>query len=240
VAKDEEAPGNLGRHDERLGHELDGTWEDGEALACLWTTSGGRLGVPARCDEDASHPPGGACACEPRSISLGLNVTNGRGDAMSRVDVSDRKPPKIELPEGLRSMTDDVAKAGSDIRRAMPDIRGAIEGLRPHDLPKVEIDFPDRLELPRVEIRRHRSGPPWLAIGVVAGLLAATWVLMTSSTTGPRIRSWVDDLRLRFDRWRSGLQQGAEHPFDDADRATDRPTSLGERTAPDEAAPLSA
>lgn len=170
---------------------------------------------------------------------------------MTSVAVSDKKLRRIELPEGLRSMTDDVAKAGSDIakagsdiRRAMPDIRGALEGFRLHDLPKVEIDLPDKFELPRVEIRRRRSGPPWLAIGLVAGLVAATWMLMTSTTTGPRIRSLVDDLRLRFDRWRSGLgdvREGMDDPFDTADRPSERrpserPTSIGERPTPDEAA----
>jgi hypothetical protein len=154
---------------------------------------------------------------------------------MTSVDVTEKKPPRIELPDGLRSMTDGVAKAGSDIRRAMPDVRDAIEGLRPHELPKVEIDLPDKFELPRVEIRRRRSGPPWLAIGLVIGLVGATWFLMSSSTTGPRLRGILDEARQRFDRWRTGLRDRADHPFDTADRPIERPTSLGERTTPDEA-----
>jgi len=134
---------------------------------------------------------------------------------MPDISLREVKLPKIELPEGLREMTaEDVAKAMSEVRLPKIDLPTTAD-LRNVEIPKVHIELPRKLELPKVEIRRKRSGPPWLLLGVLAGLATTAWILMSAPATGPRIRRWLDDLRLRAARWGESKSEGHEEAEQD-------------------------
>jgi hypothetical protein len=130
--------------------------------------------------------------------------------AMPQISVRDVKLPKIELLQGLRDMT------AEDVARAMPEVRlPKIElpsraDLRNIEIPRVQVELPSKLELPKVEIRRKRSGPPWLLLGLLAGLAAAAWVFLSSPATGPRIRRWMGGARQRAERWGEEMSRGYE------------------------------
>jgi hypothetical protein len=116
------------------------------------------------------------------------------------VDVSKAARPNIHWPEGLRRMT------AEDVGRAMPDVRLPKVDLSNVELPKVElpeveVELPKKLELPKVEIRRKRSGPPWLLLAVIAAVVAASWMVVTSPATGPRVRRWLGGARQRAEHW---------------------------------------
>jgi hypothetical protein len=106
----------------------------------------------------------------------------------------------IHLPEGLRRMsTEDVSRAMPEVRLPKVDLSNV--ELPKVDMPQVEVELPKKLELPKIEVRRKRSGPPWLLLAVVAAVAAAAWMLITSATTGPRVRRWVDGARQRAEHW---------------------------------------
>ena len=128
---------------------------------------------------------------------------------MREITMPEVKLPDIKLPEGLREMSrDDIVQAAHDMRSNvhmprkidMPDI----------DLSKVDlgkIDF-SKIDLSKVELpkqisdrlpRRRRPNPllPIAGIVALAAMIAGVWWLLTSSITGPRIRSAVNDLKQR-------------------------------------------
>ena len=109
---------------------------------------------------------------------------------MPEINLPEVKLPDIKLPEGLRDMSrEDIVNAARDVR--MPTMA---------DLPDIDLS---KLELPdmiadRMPNRRRQNR--LLPIAVVAGVgaaIAAAWWLVTSSVTGPRIRSAVSDLKSR-------------------------------------------
>ena len=128
---------------------------------------------------------------------------------MREIVMPEVKLPDIKLPEGLREMSrDDIVQAAHDARSNMhmprkidlPDI-----DLSKVDLSKVDLS---RIDLSKVELpkqisdrlpRRRRSNPLLPIAGIVAlgALIAGVWWLFTSSMTGPRVRTAVNDLKQR-------------------------------------------
>ena len=104
---------------------------------------------------------------------------------MREITMPEVKLPDIKLPEGLRDMTrDDIVQAAHDAR-----VRGA-ELQKKIELPK---QIADRLP------RRRRPNPllPIAGIMAVGAMIAGVWWLFTSSVTGPRVRSAVNELKQR-------------------------------------------
>ena len=128
---------------------------------------------------------------------------------MREIVMPEAKLPDIKLPEGLREMSrDDIVQAAQDARSNMhmprkidlPDI-----DLSKVDLSKVDLS---RIDLSKVELpkqitdrlpRRRRPNPLLPIAGIVAlgAMIAGVWWLFTSSMTGPRVRSAVNDLKQR-------------------------------------------
>ena len=128
---------------------------------------------------------------------------------MREIVMPEVKLPDIKLPEGLREMSrDDIVQAAQDARSNMhmprkidlPDI-----DLSKVDLSKVDLS---RIDLSKVELpkqisdrlpRRRRPNPLLPIAGIVAlgAMIAGVWWLFTSSMTGPRVRSAVNDLKQR-------------------------------------------
>jgi hypothetical protein len=118
---------------------------------------------------------------------------------MREITMPEVKLPDIKLPEGLREMSrDDIVQAAHDVRSNvhmprkidMPDIDLSKIDLSKVDLPK---QISDRLP------RRRRPNPLLPIAGIVAlgAIIAGIWWLFTSSATGPRVRSAVNDLKQR-------------------------------------------
>ena len=123
---------------------------------------------------------------------------------MREIVMPEVKLPDIKLPEGLREMSrDDIVQAAQDARSNMhmprkidlPDIDLSKVDLSKVDFSKVELpkQISDRLP------RRRRSNPLLPIAGIVAlgAMIAGVWWLFTSSMTGPRVRSAVNDLKQR-------------------------------------------
>lgn len=123
---------------------------------------------------------------------------------MREITMPEVKLPDIKLPEGLREMSrDDIVQAAHDMRTNMhmprkidmPDIDLSKVDLSKIDLSKVELpkQITDRLP------RRRRPNPLLPIAGIVAlgAIIAGVWWLFTSSMTGPRVRSAVNDLKQR-------------------------------------------
>jgi hypothetical protein len=141
----------------------------------------------------------------------------------AEVNVPEVKIPRMAVPAALREMTVE------DVMKAIPDVR--IELPKSVDLSKIELP---KLEMPAVELpkvdlskapgplrRRRRTGLPWTVLAVFAGLLAGAWLLISSPTTGPRIRTWIQRVRARMD----GTSVPDDvRPFPVADRAPEQPS----------------
>ena len=115
---------------------------------------------------------------------------------MPEINLPEVKLPEFKWPDGLRDMSrEDIANAARDMR--MP---------RKSDLPDIDlskIDF-SKVELPKQIAdrmpNRKRSNPilPIAGLIAVGAAIAAAWYLITSPTTGPRIRHAVNDLKARM------------------------------------------
>jgi hypothetical protein len=128
---------------------------------------------------------------------------------MREITMPEVKLPDIKLPEGLREMSrDDVVQAARDVRSNvhlprkfdMPDIDLSKVDLSKIDLSKIDLS---KVELPKQISdrlpRRRRPNPllPIAGIVALAAMIAGVWWLFTSSITGPRVRSAVNDLKQR-------------------------------------------
>lgn len=133
---------------------------------------------------------------------------------MPEISMPEVKLPKLHLPEGLRDMTaDDIAKAMPDVKLPKVEIPSKVD-LRNVALPRVQVELPKKLELPKVEIRQKRTGPPWVLLGVLALITAGALMLFASPATGPRLRTWIDNLRLRMAHWRDEFNSRDIDPED--------------------------
>jgi hypothetical protein len=127
------------------------------------------------------------------------------GAHMREITMPEMKLPDIKLPEGLRDMTrDDIVQAAHDARVRGAELQKKIE-LPDIDLSKVDLS---KIDLSGVELpkqiadrlpRRRRPNPllPIAGIMAVGAMIAGVWWLFTSSVTGPRVRSAVNDLKQR-------------------------------------------
>ena len=125
---------------------------------------------------------------------------------MREITMPEVKLPDIKLPEGLREMSrDDIVQAAQDVKLPRMEMPKKIE-MPDIDLSKVDLS---RIDLSKVELpkqltdrlpRRRRSNPflPIFGIAAVGAMVAAAWWLITSPITGPRVRSAVNDLKLRM------------------------------------------
>jgi hypothetical protein len=127
------------------------------------------------------------------------------GAEMREITMPDIKLPDIKLPDGLRDMTrDDIVQAAHDARVRGSEFQKKIE-MPDIDLSKVDFS---KIDLSKVELpkqiadrlpRRRRQNPllPIAGIMAIGAAIAGVWWLFTSSLTGPRVRSAVNDLKQR-------------------------------------------
>jgi hypothetical protein len=128
---------------------------------------------------------------------------------------------KDKLPEGLRDMN------MGDIQRAMPDVHlpridlGREARRVRKDAEKAVARAAREAEKAAREAQRsaarsvertlpQRRGPNVVPIAMLAmlGGLVVGWILANSPTAGPKISTWLDDVRTRWDNWRGrGLGQ---------------------------------
>jgi hypothetical protein len=128
---------------------------------------------------------------------------------MREITMPEVKLPDIKLPEGLREMSrNDIVQAAHDVRTNVhlprkidvPDIDLSKVDLSKVDLSKIDLS---KVELPKQIAdrlpRRRRPNPLLPIAGIVAigAMIAGIWWLFTSSVTGPRVRSAVNDLKQR-------------------------------------------
>ena len=132
---------------------------------------------------------------------------------MREITMPEVKLPDIKLPEGLREMSrDDIVQAAQDVRIPKMDMPKKIE-LPDIDLSKIDLSKVDlsKVELPKQITdrlpRRRRSNPflPIAGIVAIGAMVAAAWWLITSPITGPRVRSAVNDLKLRMSGERNDI-----------------------------------
>jgi hypothetical protein len=114
---------------------------------------------------------------------------------MRDITLPEVKLPDIKLPDGLRDMTrDDIVQAAHDARVRGMELQKKIE-MPDIDLSKVELpkQISDRLP------GRRRTNPllPIAGVMAIGAAIAGIWWLFTSSVTGPRVRSAVNDLKQR-------------------------------------------
>ena len=128
---------------------------------------------------------------------------------MREITMPEVRLPDIKLPEGLREMSRD------DIVQAAHDMRSSVHMPRKIDMPDIDLSKVDpskvdlsKIDLSKVELpkqisdrlpRRRRPNPLLPIAGIVAlgAMIAGIWWLFTSSVTGPRVRSAVNDLKQR-------------------------------------------
>jgi hypothetical protein len=110
---------------------------------------------------------------------------------MPDINLPEVKLPEFKLPDGFRDMSrDDIMNAARDVR--LP---------KRSDLPDFDLS---NLELPKqITDRmpgRKRTNPilPIAGLVAVGAMIVAAWWLITSPLTGPKIRSAVNDLKLRM------------------------------------------
>jgi len=110
---------------------------------------------------------------------------------MPDINLPEVKLPEFKLPDSFRDMNrEDIMSAARDVRLPkrsdLPDF----------DLSKVELpkQITDRMPI------RKRTNPilPIAGLVAVGAMIAAAWWLITSPLTGPKIRSAVNDLKLRM------------------------------------------
>jgi len=121
---------------------------------------------------------------------------------MAEITMPEIKLPEIKLPDGLRDMTkDDLIEARDEFVKSA---KGATKDVK---MPK-KITIPD-IDLSKVELpdqisdrlpNRSRPNPliGLLALTVVGLVFVGVWWLITSATTGPRVRRAIDDARTRM------------------------------------------
>jgi hypothetical protein len=117
---------------------------------------------------------------------------------MPEITLPEVKLPDVKLPEGLRDMTrDDIVQVVRDVK--LP---------KNIKLPEVDmsgVDLPDAIAERMPGRRRTDPRIPLLALTIVGAVFAAAWLLLSSSTTGPRIRSAVDGMKRRMNGESSDL-----------------------------------
>jgi hypothetical protein len=127
------------------------------------------------------------------------------GAQMRDITLPEVKLPDIKLPDGLRDMTrDDIVQAAHDARVRGMELQKKIE-MPDIDLSKVDLSKIDlsKVELPKqISDRlpgRRRTNPllPIAGVMAIGAAIAGIWWLFTSSVTGPRVRSAVNDLKQR-------------------------------------------
>jgi hypothetical protein len=117
---------------------------------------------------------------------------------MPEITLPEVKLPDVKLPDGFRDMSkDDFVHAVREVK--LP------KNIKMPDVDLSDIDLPDAITDRMPGRRRPNPLVPIVALTVVGALIAAVWWLVTSSTTGPRIRRAVDDVKSRMNGDESGL-----------------------------------
>jgi hypothetical protein len=130
---------------------------------------------------------------------------------------------KDKLPEGLRDMTmEDIQRAmpdvhlprfdlGREARRVRKDAEKAVaRAAKEAEKAAREAQKSATRSVERALPLPQRRGPNVVPVAILAmlGGLVVGWILANSPTAGPRISTWLDDLRARWDEWRGrGLGQ---------------------------------
>jgi hypothetical protein len=121
---------------------------------------------------------------------------------MAEITMPEIKLPDIKLPDGLRDMTrDDLIEARDEFVKTAKDATKDVKMPKRIAIPDIDlskVELPDQIadRLPN----RSRPNPliPLLALTVVGLAFVAAWWLITSATTGPRVRRAIDDARTRM------------------------------------------
>jgi hypothetical protein len=117
---------------------------------------------------------------------------------MPEITLPEVKLRDVKLPEGFRDMTkDDIVQAVREVK--LP------KNIKLPDVDLSDIELPDAIVERMPGRRRTNALIPLLALTVVGAVFAAAWWLITSSTTGPRIRRAVDDMKSRMSGEENGL-----------------------------------
>ncbi len=157
--------------------------------------------------------------------------------------------PKFELPEVFRDMTtDDIAKAMPDVHVPKVDVDAigkragkvfddvaknagkAVDDVA-RNAGKMVDDVAKSVSSNVEQALPRRNGPspvPFAILGMLGGLIVG-WMLATSPTTAPRITSFMDRLRARFEEWRTSRMTDLEDDLDDAaDEVRSASSDLGQ------------
>ena len=117
---------------------------------------------------------------------------------MPEITLPEVKLPDVKLPDGFRDMSkDDFVHAVREVK--LP------KNIKMPDVDLSDIDLPDAITDRMPGRRRPSPVVPIVALTVVGALIAAVWWLVTSTTTGPRIRRAVDDVKSRMNGEENGL-----------------------------------
>ena len=117
---------------------------------------------------------------------------------MPEITLPEVKLPDVKLPDGFRDMSkDDFVHAVREVK--LP------KNIKMPDVDLTDIELPDAIADRMPGRRRPNPLIPILALTIVGALVAAVWWLVTSSTTGPRIRRAVDDVKSRMTGDENGL-----------------------------------
>ena len=129
-------------------------------------------------------------ACDASTATIG-DITSRRRRGMPEITLPEVKLPDIKLPDGFRDMTkDDIVQA---VERSAAAEEHRAAGGRPVEGRAPRADHrPDAG--PATPEPAHAARRP----GSRRAAIAAVWWLVTSPTTGPRIRRAVDDLKSRM------------------------------------------
>jgi hypothetical protein len=118
---------------------------------------------------------------------------------MPEITLPEVKLRDVKLPDGFRDMNkDDIVQAVRDVK--LP------KNIKLPDVDLSDIELPDAIA-DRMPGRRRRPNPivPLVVLTVVGVLIVAVRWLVTSDTTGPRIRRAVDDMKSRMNGEENGL-----------------------------------
>ena len=117
---------------------------------------------------------------------------------MPEITLPEVKLPDVKLPDGFRDMSkDDFVHAVREVK--LP------KNIKLLDIDLSDIELPDAITDRMPGRRRPSPLVPIVALTVVGALIAAVWWLVTSATTGPRIRRAVDDVKNRMNGEENGL-----------------------------------